>query len=73
VIFVIVAMEQVGVRLLKTLMQEIHPAEIPMKTTALQQSTTITGHMPLQTHMKTWYGSQMYQTFKFQEEIGKRL
>lgn len=58
-ICVIVAMEQVGVRLLATHMQEIHPVEIPMKTTTLLQSTTITDHTPLHTHMKTWYGSQM--------------
>lgn len=60
-ICMIVAMVQFGVRLLATLMLEIPPAETPMKTTALLQTTTvITDHVPLHTHMMTWYGSRIY-------------
>lgn len=55
-ICVTVALVQVGVRLLATLMLEIHPAKTPMKNTG------ITDHKLLHIHMKTWYGSQMSQT-----------
>ncbi len=69
-ICLIVAMVQFGVRLWATLMLEIPPAETPTKTTALLQTTTvITDHVPLHTHMMTWYGSRIYLTFQFQKKI----
>lgn len=65
-ICVIVAMEELGLMLLATLMLEIHPAETPMTTTSLLQTTTvITYHMPLRPRMMTWYGSNLFIYFSF--------